>query len=599
MSKGRKRIFAALVIAAIIVFAGACLLLEKRAGTQDGESSSPMDSISFYHNDARGIRLCDTTLDNVYNLFVPGFARNELYLSCPSSMSIVVDEAAILRNGDEISQYVTNISDDGLPYIAVRVLSAGDREVFNGYINFFYTGEMPAVFLTAPVADIAEINAENPEKGDEKLHSKGIMTVVDVEGREDITSDADISRRGNTSFLHMDPKPYNINLSKSLSILGMRSGTKFALKANSYDMNHLLRNEAAFDLARMTEMPAVCDSRFADLYINGEYNGVYLICSRIRGDELLSLGKTGYLMELDYRYKAEPCSFESHDQGIVVHYPEYLTEEQLSYIRDRYETAYTAVQEDGNYEDYIDVDSFVKMYIIQDLFCNVDVDYASFYFYLGTDGLFHAGPLWDLDLSTGIMQTLPFHEELAKRSHIIPDRGGIFLDMLMESKRFRDRTKEYYLDEFMPMLDSYTEGVLIEKGEKIRQSLETSDIKNRFHFSDLHSLDSAEGLSEWMTDRGEFLKGYYEAEDEYVDIMFHFAWGEIRTLAKKGEPIGYLPDSHHPDNDEAFWGEVTGFVTEDGVAVDEDFAPVEDMTLYAVYSEDSHALEEGYVNITQ
>ena len=35
------------------------------------------------------------------------------------------------------------------------------------------------------------------------------------------------------------------------------------------------------------------------------------------------------------------------------------------------------------------------------------------------------------------------------------------------------------------------------------------------------------------------------------------------------------------------------------MAVDEDFAPVEDMTLYAVYSEDSHALEEGYVNITQ
>ena len=198
-------------------------------------------------------------------------------------------------------------------------------------------------------------------------------------------------------------------------------------------------------------------SRFADVYINGIYNGLYLISNRIKGDELIGLSKDEYLMELDYRYETEENYFVSHGQGIVVHYPENLSKEKLSYIEDRYNEAYEAIAADGDYENYIDVESFMKMYIIQDFLCNVDVDYASFYFYLGDDGLFHAGPVWDFDLTCGIMQTLPFHEELALRSHIIPDRGGIFLSLLDRSPRFAERLKEYYINEISKKIISYTQ----------------------------------------------------------------------------------------------------------------------------------------------
>ncbi len=588
MNKLQKVVIAILILAALAVPLFFCF-----EGEEGG--AGPLDGITFYHEDAAGIRLCPAPVEGVYNLFVPGSAREDLRISCPASVKVVVDDETVLRNGDEITRYVKNVSEDGVSYISAKILSFGGRVEFNGYINFFFAGDLPTVHITVPEADITRINNENPEENFEKFHTAGIMRVVDETGRLDTESDVDMSRRGNTSFLHMDVKPYNINLSRPASLLGMRSGRKYALKANSYDMNHVLRNEAAFDLARKTGMPVTCDSRFANLYINGIYNGVYMLTNRIKGDELTGLEPGGYLLELDYRYQTEKYHFESHDQGIVVHYPETPSVEQMAYIKERYEKAYDAILKNEEYEKYIDVESFLKMYLIQEFFCNVDVDYASFYFYLGNDGLFHAGPLWDFDLACGIMQTLPFHEELAKRSYIIPDNGGIFLDILRENPEFEKRIREYYLKDFSPLVEEYIHGLLVEKGDRIKEALVTSNIKSPFRFKGLHSLDSAEGLAEWMGERNELLKRFYSSEDGYVNVVFHFAWGAVRTVAYAGEPLGYLPDSKHPDNEEDFWGEITGFVTSGGLVVDENFAPFQNTDLYAVYDEEAHAWEEGYV----
>lgn len=588
MNKLQKAVTVILILAVLAV--PAFFYFER-----ENNGITALDEITFCYKDISGIRLIPAPVEGVYNLFVPGCAAEELRISCPSSLRIVVDDEETLSDGDEIISHVKNVSEDGVRYVSVKVFSFGGRLQFSGFINFFFTGDLPSIHITVPEADINRINEENPEEKHEKFHTAGVVRVIDSKGKLDTESDMDMARRGNTSFLHMDVKPYNLNLSHPESILGMKTGRKYALKANSYDMNHILRNEAAFDLARETGMPVTCDSRYADLYINGMYNGVYLLTNRIKGDELIGLGTGGYLLELDYRYLTEKYFFESHDQGIVIHYPEEPSAEQTAYIKDRYEKAYAAILNDEGYEAYIDVDSFMKMYILQEFFCNVDVDYASFYFYLGDDGLFHAGPLWDFDLACGIMQTLPFHEELALRSYIIPDNGGIFLDILGKSHSFSERVREYYINEFAPMVEEYTRGTLMKKGNEMAASLEAADIRYPVHFSGLHSLDNAAGLAEWMQERNDLLKRFYSSEDGFVNVVFHFAWGSVRTLAFSGEPLGYLPDSGHPGNEEDFWGEITGFVTADGTEADDSFAPTADTDLYAVYEEDAHAWEEGYI----
>ena len=147
MNKLQKVITAILVLAflAVPVF----FYYEK-----EEQGAGPLDGITFYHGDARGIRLCPAPVEGVYNLFVPGCAAEDLRISCPATVKIVVDEGTVLKNGDEITRYVKNVSEDGVKYISARVISLGGRVEFNGYINFFFAGELPTVHITVPEADI-------------------------------------------------------------------------------------------------------------------------------------------------------------------------------------------------------------------------------------------------------------------------------------------------------------------------------------------------------------------------------------------------------------------------------------------------------------
>ena len=51
-------------------------------------------------------------------------------------------------------------------------------------------------------------------------------------------------------------------------------------------------------------------------------------------------------------------------------------------------------------EKFIDVDSFVDFYITSEYFMTKDIGFSSTRFYI-KDGKLYAGPLWDLDLSSG------------------------------------------------------------------------------------------------------------------------------------------------------------------------------------------------------
>jgi hypothetical protein len=92
----------------------------------------------------------------------------------------------------------------------------------------------------------------------------------------------------------------------------------------------------------------------------------------------------------------------------------FVTEETLDTTSERYtkwvdtltkfEKALSDTSSD-DYLQYIDVDTFVDMYIVNELFQTVDFGYSSVKFYITYDEsgapTIHAGPLWDFDLSSG------------------------------------------------------------------------------------------------------------------------------------------------------------------------------------------------------
>ncbi len=120
-----------------------------------------------------------------------------------------------------------------------------------------------------------------------------------------------------------------------------------------------------------------------------------------------------YLLEFELwnRYKNECCWLVCPDtkQAIVCKYPETASQAVMQWVIDEWDAVHTAVYA-GDYETYselIDVDSFAKMYLIQELGINLDAGATSYYVHNvvgeGPEGQskLYASPVWDYDWSFG------------------------------------------------------------------------------------------------------------------------------------------------------------------------------------------------------
>lgn len=187
----------------------------------------------------------------------------------------------------------------------------------------------------------------------------------------------------------------------------------------------LVQQYLAFNLARdvLDQIEYCTSATFIDLYVNNEYQGVYVLCEHIRvSKDRVNIDSnygeidTGYLLEYDaYAEGEEGIDFFKIDgvkYPFTVHSPdpeEYedagitkeVYQEQVNHIQDYVERAYNAAlsKDYDTFAALVDVDSFVDMYILHELFKNVDTGWSSFYLYKKPSGKLFAGPAWDFDLS--------------------------------------------------------------------------------------------------------------------------------------------------------------------------------------------------------
>lgn len=88
-----------------------------------------------------------------------------------------------------------------------------------------------------------------------------------------------IKVRGN-STAGQPKKPYHIRLDSSTDLFGMGKNRHWLLLADALDRTHL-RNRLAFDLAENLGV-AYTKSTYAEVYLNGDYIGLYMLCEQIR-----------------------------------------------------------------------------------------------------------------------------------------------------------------------------------------------------------------------------------------------------------------------------------------------------------------------------
>lgn len=227
-------------------------------------------------------------------------------------------------------------------------------------------------------------------------------------------------------------KPYGFETRDSLGdnlnvpLFHMPEEHDWILLAN-YNDKSFMRNSLAFELFRKMGHYAP-RTMFVEVIVNGYYQGIYVFTEKIKrdlgrvnisklsdnensGDDLTG----GYIIKVDYYndYNSWISNYPPLGQtGKKVHfvfeYPEAseITSIQQNYIKDfidGFETAlYAANTSDRKAAllNYIDIDSFIDYFILNELARNVDGYKKSSYFHKDKNskgGRLHAGPVWDFD----------------------------------------------------------------------------------------------------------------------------------------------------------------------------------------------------------
>ncbi|MBO5212180.1 MAG: leucine-rich repeat protein [Clostridia bacterium] len=235
-----------------------------------------------------------------------------------------------------------------------------------------------------------------------------IVTYSDEQGDHVISDyEARLKTRGNSTN-NATKYPFNIKFSKDVDLLGMGAGKKYILLANLYD-NSLLRNAIAFEMAKSFGLDYCCQYRFVDVYVDGVYNGNYVLATAIEVDEnRVDIDKdTDFILQYSESFNTMDMQVKSPIFKIWLQVESHDTRSKMN--RESWSSLLkTMIQSDfallsgknEEIEKYFDIESMAGYYLLHEYAKNKDMIWDSLRFYI-EDGKIHGGPAWDFDLSLG------------------------------------------------------------------------------------------------------------------------------------------------------------------------------------------------------
>ena len=249
------------------------------------------------------------------------------------------------------------------------------------------------------------LDKENYVNGSIKVEDPSCLYSEDTlyEGRMRIRG------RGNSTW-GMPKKPYKIKLDEKAALLGMPKDKEWCLLANYADKT-LLRNITAMEISRILEMAWTPRMRSVDVYLNDEYLGVYTLSEHkkvAKNRVNIDTDAGDIYLEIEENQDEPRCFWTGMGVPMMFSDPSEPTDEvfnsTVQYFKD-FEAALTAndfTDPEKGYAAYIDVDSFVNYYIIQELVKNIDGNLRKSSFLTKTPtGKLVMYHVWDFDLTLG------------------------------------------------------------------------------------------------------------------------------------------------------------------------------------------------------
>ena len=270
--------------------------------------------------------------------------------------------------------------------------------------------------------------------------------------------------RGNsTNQEAVAKRAFRLKMNSKINLLGLNDGIReksWVLLADFFDQS-MFRNAAAFSMGNALFNYSgyySSDYKHVNLYMNDDYRGVYLLAEQQQAkskripvnepsNETVTTKNVGYLVEIDGLVsqnardgylETDPCFASSSAgkvNGISISSKGYViktdafSDEQKDFIKKYVNNTtkafantcngtYNIVDENADIQDspydnmfdtlnsFLDLDSFFRMYLLQEFMKDYDVGWGSFYMYVdfsdnATVTRLTMGAPWDFDLAEG------------------------------------------------------------------------------------------------------------------------------------------------------------------------------------------------------
>lgn len=435
-------------------------------------------------------------------------------------------------------------------------LSGGFRKPAS--ITFMKSENIPAMYIDTKSGRMDKIHKE---KG---LEESGSLRLYTDSGSLDYEGDLkSIKMRGN-STLFPPKKPYSLKLTQDGNLLGMGAAKKWILLANYYDPTHL-RNKIVLDTARQVNLPYSPESQWVDLYLNGKYVGLYQLCERNEvhpqrvnltenGSFLVSQEERDRLIEQDLLYF--DTSPSEPNMAYRVHYAGMEIEEMAkiwSSIKNAVSDPIGIDPRTGkHWTELIDLDSWVRKYLLEEVFGNLDGGQISRFFFLdGDTQIVQAGPPWDYDLSMANPwaymrmveddpQKIDFDILISNVFYVNckPENwGSPYFSKLYENPIFYNRMLDIYQREFIPALNDLINNQFDEYTNIILPAAHMDQI--RWRKSEVEP--QLKKLHTYFSQRVDFFNEIWLDNREYVTVEANYC-KQITTYAVfKGDTLPELP----------------------------------------------------------
>lgn len=263
-------------------------------------------------------------------------------------------------------------------------------------------------FTGLPVVRIYTEAGKSIESKDDYLKAD---IKIDGAGKfADYSGKMKIKGRGNSTWV-LPKKPYKMKFDAAIGLLDGNPDKEWVLLAN-YNDKSSLRTDAAFFLGAQSQLDWTPKANFVDLFVNDVYLGNYQLGEGINvSPSRVNVGDEGYLLEVDQANRMEAGDVYFTTERILLNIKEpglKKNDEAYTYVKAFVNSAeqalYGAQFRDASqgYRKYLDVESFVDWYLINEIAKNNDaIFFSSCYMNLVPGGKLKMGPIWDFDIAFG------------------------------------------------------------------------------------------------------------------------------------------------------------------------------------------------------